>query len=65
VAITFEQHAAAICNAIAPGLSNARLEVMNSTVRLIPHPSRGFRRLESLLALVQLVCGRLPLALPT
>jgi transposase len=65
VAITFEEHAEAIVNAIALGLSNARLEAMNSTVRLISHRSRGFRRLESLLALIQLVCGRIPVALPT
>lgn len=65
VAITYEENAPAICNAIALGLSNARLEAMNSTVRLISHRSRGFRRLESLLALIQLVCGRIPVALPT
>ncbi len=65
VAITFEEHAEAIVNAILLGLSNARLEAMNSTVRLISHRSRGFRRLESLLALIQLVCGRISVALPT
>ncbi|MDX6644409.1 MAG: hypothetical protein QOK40_136, partial [Miltoncostaeaceae bacterium] len=47
------------------GLNNARIEAMNSTVRLMSHRSRGFRRVESLLALIQLVCGKIPVALPT
>jgi hypothetical protein len=38
---------------------------MNSTVRLISHRARGFRRLESLLSMLTLVCGRIPDALPT
>jgi len=62
---TLAAHRDEIVNAIALGLSNARLEAMNSTVRLISHRSRGFRRVESLLALIQLVCGRVPVALPT
>jgi transposase len=65
VAATITEHAEAVVNAITLGLSNARLEAMNSTVRLISHRSRGFRRLESLLAMIRLVCGRVPVALPT
>lgn len=65
IAITFDTHSEAIANAIALGLSNARLEGMNSTVRLLSHRARGFRRLESLLAMITLVCGRIPVALPT
>ena len=41
------------------------IETMNSTVRLISHRSRGFRRLESLLAMIRLVCAKIPVALPT
>jgi transposase len=62
---TISEHAEAVVNAIKLGLSNARLEAMNSTVRLISHRSRGFRRLESLLAMIRLVCGKIPVALPT
>ena len=51
--------------AITLGLTNARLEGMNSTVRLISHRARGFRRLESLLSMLTLVCGRIPVQLPT
>lgn len=65
LARTLNEHRDGIVNAIRLGLSNARLEAMNSTVRLISHRSRGFRRLDSLLALIRLVCGRIPVALPT
>jgi transposase len=65
VARTLAEHREGIVNAIHLGLSNARLEAMNSTVRLITHRSRGFRRLESLLAMIRLVCGKIPVALPT
>jgi transposase len=62
---TLTKYAEGIVNAIALGVSNARLEAMNSTVRLMSHRSRGFRRVESLLAMIQLVCGKTPVALPT
>lgn len=65
VAITFERHAQAICNAVILGVNNARLEAMNSTVRLLSHRARGFRSLQSLLSLITLVCGRVPVHLPT
>jgi transposase len=64
-ALTVDQHRDYVVNAIALGLSNALLEGMNSTIRLISHRARGFRRLDSLLALLTLVCGRVPVALPT
>ena len=65
VARTFTANAERIVNAIHLGINNARIEAMNSTVRLMSHRSRGFRRVESLLALIQLVCGKIPVALPT
>jgi transposase len=65
LARTLSEHRDGIVNAIRLRLSNARLEAMNSTVRLISHRSRGFRRLDSLLALIRLVCGRVPIELPT
>jgi transposase len=64
-ALTLDTHRTEIANAITLGLSNARLEGMNSTVRLISHRARGFRRLESLLSMITLVCGRIPVGLPT
>src|SRR3954447_10740737 len=65
LARTLSQHREGIINAIRLRLSNARLEAMNSTIRLISHRSRGFRRLNSLLALIRLICGRIPIELPT
>ncbi len=38
---------------------------MNSTVRLVSHHARGFRRLDPLLALLTLICGGVPVELPT
>ena len=64
-ALTLDTHREQVANAIALGLTNARLEGMNSTVRLLSHRARGFRRLESLLSMITLVCGRVPVQLPT
>lgn len=64
-ALTLDLHRELVVNAITQRLSNARLEGMNSTVRLLSHRARGYRRLPSLLAMITLVCGRIPVALPT
>ena len=64
-ALTLDTHRQQVANAIALGLTNARLEGMNSTVRLLSHRARGFRRLDSLLAMITLVCGQVPVHLPT
>lgn len=64
-ALTIDGHRDLVVNAITERLSNARLEGMNSTVRLLSHRARGYRRLQSLLAMLTLVCGRIPVALPT
>src|SRR5680860_1830269 len=64
-AATIAKHFEGIIAAVRLGISNARLEAMNSTVRLMSHRSRGFRRLDSLVALMRLVCGKVPVALPT
>jgi transposase len=64
-ALTLDRYRTEIANSIILGLTNARLEGMNSTVRLISHRARGFRRLESLLSMLTLVCGRIPIQLPT
>jgi transposase len=54
-----------ILAAIRLGLSNSRLEALNSKVRLISHRSFGFHGPASLIALIYLCCGgvqpRLPL----
>ena len=62
---TIDTHCELVVNAITERLSNARLEGMNSTVRLLSHRARSYRRLASLLAMITLVCGRIPVRLPT
>jgi len=64
LAATIDQHRQGIVAAIRLGLSNGRVEAMNSTVRLLSHRSRGFRSLSSLVAMIQLVCGGIPVRLP-
>lgn len=64
LASTIDHNYDGIVAAMELGISNARLEAMNSTVRLISHRSRGFRRLDSLLAMIRLTCGSIPLCLP-
>ena len=62
---TLTAHADKVLNTIRLGPSNGRIEAMNSTVRLLSHRARGFRRIEHLEALIHLVCGRLRVELPT
>lgn len=59
-ALTIDTHRELVVIAITQRLSNAGLEGMNSTVRLLSHRARGYRRLSSLLAMITLVCGHPP-----
>jgi transposase len=59
------RHAEQILNTIRHGISNGRIEALNSTVRLLSHRARGFRRVDNLIALIHLVCGRVHVELPT
>lgn len=54
-----------ILNTIRHRITNGRIEALNSTVRLISHRARGFRRVENLIGLIHLVCGRVHIELPT
>jgi transposase len=53
-----------ILAAITLGLSNGRLEGLNSKVRLISHRSYGFHSAAALIALVYLCCGGIEIRLP-
>ncbi len=64
-ALTLDTHRDLVVNAITQRLSNARLEGMNPTVRPLSHRARGYRRLASLLAMITLECGKIPVHLPT
>jgi transposase len=53
-----------ILAAIRLGLSNGRLEGLNSKVRLISHRSYGFHSAAALIALIYLCCGGIKIGLP-
>jgi transposase len=62
---SIRRHLEQIVSTIRRRLSNGRIEALNSTVRLISHRARGFRRVEHLIGLIHLTCGRVEVALPT
>lgn len=57
LARTIRHHRDGILSAIRLGLSNGRLEGLNSKIRLISHRSFGFHGAAPLVALVYLCCG--------
>jgi len=64
LARTIRRHRAGILAAIRLGLSNGRLEGLNSRIRLISHRSFGFHSAAPLIALVYLCCGGIVVLLP-
>jgi transposase len=64
LARTLREHRDGILAAIRLGLSNGRLEGLNSKIRLISHRSFGFHSPDPLIALVYLCCAGLKVELP-
>ncbi len=64
LARTIRKHRDGILAAIRLGLSNGRLEGLNSRVRLISHRSFGFHGAAPLIALVYLCCGGVTITPP-
>jgi transposase len=64
LARTIRRHRAGILAAIRLGLSNGRLEGLNSRIRLISHRSFGFHSATPLIALVYLCCSGITIELP-
>jgi transposase len=64
LARTLREHRAGILAAIRLGLSNGRLEGLNSKIRLISHRAFGFHSPEPLIALVYLCCAGITIQLP-
>jgi transposase len=64
LARTIRRHRNGILAAIRLGLSNGRLEGLNSRIRLISHRSFGFHSAAPLIALVYLCCTRITIDLP-
>jgi transposase len=61
---TLRRHRAGVLAAIRLGLSNGRLEGLNSRVRPISHRSFGFHSAAPLIALIYLCCGGITIDLP-
>ena len=64
LARTIRKYRDGILAAVRLGLSNARLEGLNSKVRLISHRSYGFHGPEPLISLIYLCAGGITIDLP-
>jgi transposase len=64
LARTLREHRAGILAAIRLGLSNGRLEGLNSKIRLISHRSFGFHSADALITLIYLCRTRMIIDLP-
>jgi transposase len=65
LARSLRRHRQSVLNAIEHGLSNSRLEALNTKIRLINHRSYGFHSPDPLIALIHLCCGPITIELPT
>lgn len=61
---TMRERRGLIVNAIEHGISNGRVEGLNTKVRLLVRRAYGFHSAEAALALVMLACGPIDLKLP-
>jgi transposase len=64
LARTIRNHKAGVLAAIKLGLSNGRLEALNSEVRLLSHRAYGFHSADALIAIIYLCCAGIQIALP-
>jgi len=64
LARTIRKHKAGVLAAIELGISNGRLEALNSRIRLISHRAHGFHSPHALIAMVYLCCAGIQIALP-
>jgi transposase len=64
LARTIRQHKQGVLAAIELGLSNGRLEALNSKVRLISHRAYGFHSANALIAMIYLCSAGIQIALP-
>jgi transposase len=64
LARTIRQHKQGVLAAIELGISNGRLEALNSKVRLLSHRAYGFHSADALIAMIYLCCAGIQIALP-
>ena len=64
LARTIRKHKAGVLAAVELGMSNGRLEALNSKVRLLSHRAYGFHSADALIAMIYLCCAGIQIALP-
>ena len=64
LARTIRKHRHGVLAAIEIGISNGRLEALNSKVRLISHRAYGFHSANALIAMIYLCCAGIQIPLP-
>ena len=64
LARTIRKHKAGVLAAIELGLSNGRLEGLNSKIRLLSHRAYGFHSADALIATIYLCCAGIQIDLP-
>ena len=64
LARTIRKHKAGVLAAIELGISNGRLEALNSKVRLLSHRAYGFHSANALIAMIYLCCAGIQIELP-
>ncbi len=64
LARTIRQHKQGVLAAIEIGISNGRLEALNSRVRLLSHRAYGFHSANALIAMIYLCCAGIQIAHP-
>ena len=64
LARTIRQHKQGVLAAVQLGISNGRLEALNSRVRLISHRAHGFHSADALIAMIYLCCAGIQIDLP-
>ena len=62
---TIRRHKEAILAAVELGLSNSKLEGLNSKIRLINHRGYGHHSAAAVIAMIYLCCGGITVELPT
>ena len=64
LARTIRKHKQGMLAALKLGLSNGRLEALNSKVKLLSHRAYGFHSANALIAMIYLCCAGIQIALP-
>jgi len=64
LARTIRKHKQGVLAALKLGLSNGRLEALNSKVKLLSHRAYGFHSANALIAMIYLCCAGIQIALP-